>query len=303
MKAFVSHIQRFCMHDGPGIRTTVFLKGCPLHCRWCHNPETQANKTQLLYTDKLCTGCTACMQACSQSVHRFEDGIHVLERNRCISCGKCVSACPANALELSGTHMSPDEIVAVALRDKAFYGKEGGITVSGGEPLEQANVVGEIFQLAKAAGLTTLLDTSGYGDFNALKTLVPVVDYFYWDIKDTDKKRHLEYTGVSPDLIFENLKKLDRLLQNGQTIRIRCILVEGINTDEDHYAAVTALFRELTHCEGVELIPYHAMGGSKMVRLGLKDNGNKSWIPSEETIIKAEKWFESAGIPLCHGRR
>lgn len=303
MKAIVSQIQRFCMHDGPGLRTTVFLKGCPLRCQWCHNPETQATKAQLLYTNTLCVGCAACVQVCPEGVHSFSKGVHVLDRDRCTACEKCVSACPTHALEIAGTAMTPEEIVAVALRDKAFYGKNGGLTVSGGEPLEQPAVVGEIFRLAKAEGLTTLLDTSGYGSFSALESLAPVTDFFYWDIKDTNRERHKKYTAVMPDLILDNLRKLDRILHNEQKIRIRCILVEGINTDEEHYASVVSLFRSLTHCEGIELIPYHAMGGSKMVRLGLEDNGNKSWIPSEETIANAEKYFETAGIPLCHGRR
>ena len=277
IKLKVTDIQRFCMHDGPGVRTTVFLKGCPLSCLWCHNPETGSYKKELLFYEKKCILCGACA-VCDKGVHRFESGRHVLDRAKCVACGDCERVCPTGALEICGKEMTADEIVAEVKKDAAFYGEKGGATVSGGEPLTHKGVL-TLLKKLKEAGLDVAVETCGYFDPAVLKEAVKYVDLFLWDVKDTDPERHKKYTGVSNEKILENLKEADRL---GAKTRLRCILVNGVNAEGAHYAAVAALKKSLENCEGVDVLPYHAYGGAKAVFSGRENNADEAMIPSEE---------------------
>ena len=275
----VTEIQRFCMHDGPGLRTVVFLKGCPLKCAWCHNPETQSVNDQIFFYSKKCIGCGICAQLCGNHTLFTPNGHNIL-RDKCKLCFSCTDACPTGALERCGRNMSINDILLQIDRDRAFYGEQGGVTLSGGEPLMQHATI-DLLKACKDRGLSTCVETSGYADTDIVRKAVPYVDLFLWDIKDTDDERHKQYTGVSNKLILKNLKTADRM---NARIRLRCLLVNGINTNETHYTAVSNIARNMNNCEGVEFLAYHPYGSAKGLFLGGEDNGRIEWIPNEEQI-------------------
>ena len=287
----IAEIQRFCMHDGPGIRTTLFLKGCPLRCKWCHNPETQSENTELLYYEKKCIGCKLC-GSCSQDVHLFSEN-HTVKRNLCINCGKCISACPTNALELSGKDYTVDELLDIIIKDLAFYENDGGVTLSGGEPFLQKDETIALLKACKNAGINTAVETCGYFSADILRELTSLVDLMLWDIKDTNSKRHKDYTGKDNEKIINNLILADSV---GIKTRIRCILVNGVNTDTEHYKGVIEIFKRLKNCEGVELLPYHSLGGTKYVAQGRRYLGSDGWIPEDGRISSAKEYFISHGV-------
>ena len=290
----VAEIQRFCMHDGPGVRTVVFLKGCPLRCAWCHNPEMQRSGREILFSESLCIFCGACVSACLTGAHALSP-VRRFDRDTCTACGRCVGVCCTEALTQAARELTVAEILETVLKDRAFYGETGGITLSGGEPLLHSEGVKTLLTACREAGLTTAVETCGAVSPESLSSVVPLVDLFLWDVKDTCDERHKRYTGASNVPILDNLCLVDRL---GGRTRLRCILVAGVNTEEAHYAALSSLFGELTRCEGVELIPYHAYAGSKMLPLGLPDNGRPEWIPSAETVEAACAYLSARGVPV-----
>lgn len=290
----VTNIQRFSTHDGDGIRTTVFLKGCPLRCVWCHNPETQSARQQIFYTEQNCIGCGACFKACPNQAHFLSvDDCHRFDVKKCTGCGACTLKCPAKALEVTAKLMSLQEIMDQVMRDKAFYGKNGGITISGGEPLMYPEECIELLKMAKTEKISTAIETSGFFDGKYIPLLAEYTDLFLWDFKDSDRERHNRNTGVYPDTILENLFTLDKF---NVKILLRCILVSGVNTTEEHYRALAETYHKLSHCVGVELLPYHAYGGSKMVQIGYADNGKKEWVPSQTDIRHAIVLLEEIGV-------
>ena len=291
MKLRVSEIQRFCMHDGPGLRTTVFLKGCPLRCAWCHNPETQSSRAELLFYSSKCIACGACASVCTEGAHGIGEK-HTLDREKCTACGVCAELCPTCALELCGKDMSFDEIFSVIEKDRAFYGELGGVTLSGGEPLMQKDSAVSFLAECKARGFSTAIETCGYADSEVLRAALPYVDLFLWDIKDTDSERHKKYTGVGNESILKNLSIAD---QSGARIRLRCILVNSVNTDEAHYTAIAKLEKSLRNSDGIELLPYHAYGGTKAQFIGGENNGVKEWIPKEQQIDQAKLIMKALG--------
>ncbi len=281
----VTEIQRFCMRDGPGIRTTVFLKGCPLRCAWCHNPETQSRKKQLLFFEKKCIGCRACSAACENGVHSFGER-HFLDREKCVACGACADVCPSSALEICGRTMTVREIVREIKKDSAFYGEKGGMTISGGEPFFSPEGLTALLRECRKEKVSTAVDTCGFFPGDLLGETVPLTDLFLWDLKDTDPARHKRYTGAELSPIIDNLRLADSL---GAKIRLRCILVNGVNTEERHYEAVRRIASSLHNLAGIDVIPYHAYSGAKSTYLGLPDSGRTEWIPSEKETEKARK--------------
>ena len=281
----VFNIQHMSIHDGPGIRTTVFLKGCPLRCAWCHNPETQKYTSEMLFYPNLCIGCGGCVDACTHHACSLTLE-HRIHRENCVLCAECTQSCPTGALEICGEDMSLLDILSVVEKDRAFYGDMGGITLSGGEPLTRGETAIALLKCCKEQGLHTVVETCGYVDPNVLREAIPFVDLFLWDIKDTDEERHKKYTGVSNRKILDNLMLAN---EEGAKIRLRCILVQGVNTEVSHYRSIGMLAERLSDCEGVELIPYHAYGGAKAVFLGGKDNGQHEWIPSESHLEQAKR--------------
>jgi pyruvate formate lyase activating enzyme len=290
----VTELQRFCMHDGPGVRTVVFFKGCPLRCAWCHNPETQRATPEMLFYESKCIYCGACVSACPTGAHSIHPE-RIFDRDKCAACGYCATVCCTDAITPAARDMTVEEILGTVLRDKSFYGDNGGITVSGGEPMTHPEGVIALLTACKEAGITTCVETCGEFSPAHLPALCRVTDLFLWDVKDTDPTRHKAYTGVDNTRILQNLKEADCL---GAKTRLRCILVNGVNTVESHYGALAELYASLTHCEGIECIPYHAYGGSKMIPLGMLDNGRVEWIPHNGTVEGAKEFLRMRGITV-----
>lgn len=292
-KLMITEIQRFCMHDGPGVRTTVFFKGCAMRCKWCHNPETQEKQPQILFYTSKCIGCNACVAVCNTGAQVATADGHAFLRERCISCGACAEVCPTGAMELCGKAYTVEEILSVVKKDRPFYGEKGGVTLSGGEALLQKEGALSLLRACKEQGISTAVETCGYFDPGVLSAVIPYTDLFLWDLKDTNDERHLQYTGVSNERILSNLRLADSM---GARIRLRCILVNGVNTDAGHYRKIAEIASTLSNFDGVEFLSYHAFGGSKATFLGLEDNGRNDWIPAEEQVNEAKEVLRSCGI-------
>ena len=280
----VAEIQRFCMHDGPGIRTVVFAKGCPLRCEWCHNPETWEKASTLLFYPAKCISCGACL-SCAHQVHGFS-AYHTLQRENCIRCGGCASRCPTGALELCGRDLSREELLREIARDQAFYTNGGGVTFSGGEPFTWGEELIDLLAECKRMGISTAVETCGYTSRELLRQAVPHTDLFLWDVKHTDSAEHQKRTGVPLEPILENLHLADSM---GASIRLRCILLSGINANPKHYGNLRQLASELRNCEGVEFLPYHAYGSAKAEAAGISQTAHAEWIPTAQQLSEARE--------------
>lgn len=265
-KGLVFGIQHFSIDDGDGIRSTIFLKGCPLRCLWCHNPEGLAVTPQLQYMKNKCSSCFKCLNVCPQQAHYLNHGNHQIDFQKCKQCGKCVSTCPTGALEMAGIWMEPVEILSEVMQDEIFFKESGGgITVSGGEPMQQPDFLYELLKLFKENGLSTALETSGFGKSADYERIVPYVDQFLWDYKLTDPDLHKHYTGVKNDLI---LKNLDLVYGLGGRILLRCPLIPDINDNQEHFKGIASIIKKYPGLQGYEIMPYHKLGTSKTERLG-----------------------------------
>ena len=290
----VVEIQRFCTHDGPGVRTTVFFKGCPLRCVWCHNPETQKREPQIMLHSSLCTGCGACVSACVNGAQILTPTERYRDVTLCRNCGACAKVCLVDACRIVGIEMTANEIVAQVMCDAAFYGDEGGVTLSGGEPLCAEGIV-ELLRLLKQQGLHVLVETAGFCNPEILRAAIAYVDEFYWDIKHTDPVLHKQYTGADQELMLRNLELADSL---GARIRLRCLLVNGLTTDQAHYASIAQLYHKHRGCYGVQLLRYHPMGSSKANALGIENRGGGEWMPTNKQIKMALEILTEQGVPV-----
>ena len=255
-------IERFSLNDGPGIRTTVFFKGCPLNCLWCHNPESKKPRPQLSFNADACVGCGRCAEVCPCGVHSFADG-HEVDFGACSACGKCVGACPADALKIYGYDASAEEIMKTVLRDRAYYETSGGgLTVSGGEPTMQFGFLKELLTLAKREGIHTAIETCGFAPTERFAELLPLCDLFLYDHK-APAELHEKLTGVPDELIVKNLAFL---LDSGANVILRCPVVYGVNGTNERRRAFAARFPKLL---AVEELPYHDLGRTKAKRIGV----------------------------------
>lgn len=282
MKGTVFNIQKFCVNDGPGIRTTVFLKGCPLRCAWCHNPESQSPAPELLYDAARCIHCLRCVSVCPTGAQSVKNGKHVFERKKCTACGACEAACLHGFLSLSGKKMSVEEILDEVRKDKLFYDHSGGgMTLSGGEPLSQSDFAYALLAAAKAEGIHTCIETSGYAKTSLLLRFVPVTDLFLYDCKLTDSEAHRNYTGVDRTLIDENLLAIDKA---GAKTVLRCPIIPTVNDTEAHLSAVAARANSLRNVQAIEIEPYHPLGTGKLEHLGRNGDGARFPTPTEQEI-------------------
>ncbi|HSL23951.1 MAG TPA: glycyl-radical enzyme activating protein [Vicinamibacterales bacterium] len=252
----VFNIQRFSVHDGPGIRTTVFLKGCPARCPWCHNPESQSSRPELLTFPERCVSCGTCREVCRSGT----------DPARCIACGACAEACPADARQLAGRMMRASEVVEILARDRVFYEESGGgVTFSGGEPFAQPAFLGALLQASKEEGLSTALDTCGFTSRKLLLEIAPLVDLFLYDVKVLDPARHRDVVGIPLEPILRNL---DALGAAGATVWLRVPIVPAFTDDEIALARVARDLSVNPAIRRVNLLPYHATGSGKFRRLG-----------------------------------
>jgi pyruvate formate lyase activating enzyme len=257
-------VMRFSVHDGPGIRTTVFLKGCPLRCWWCHNPESQRRQPELLYFEDRCTLCGDCVGACPYGALYVEDGAVLLDRELCHGSGECVEVCAGEARRMAGRWMSVEDLLSDLARDQIFFEESGGgVTLSGGEPLMQAVFTEQLLAELHARHIHTVLDTSGFANPVLLRRISPNVDLFHYDIKLMDPEKHERYTGVKNDLILSNLKLLAEI---GSAVIVRMPVIPGINDADEDLGAAAAYLKELG-LKNVDLLPYHRIGGDKYRRL------------------------------------
>ncbi len=258
--AIIFNIQRFSLNDGEGIRTGVFLKGCPLRCAWCHNPESQKKEPEIAFYPGKCIGCGACREACPNGCHTKEG----FDRIDCTRCGACAKACPANALEQVGTVMTVEEVLAKVLRDCPFYQENGGMTVTGGEPMASFPFTLALCKAAKEKGIHVVIETSGYAETEHYLELLPYIDCFYYDCK-ADAAHHRELIGVDDTLILRNL---DALITHGASVVLRCPIIPGANLTEAYLGKLEALARKYPSLSGISLLPYHKYGTTKPASLG-----------------------------------
>lgn len=268
ISGIVTDFKRFAVHDGDGIRTTVFLKGCPLRCVWCHNPESLSMKPELAFYRDKCTACGECAKVCPMGAHSISDGQHILDRNACTACGKCEQVCPVRALKLYGRRMRVSEVIRTVAEDKLFYETSGGgMTLSGGEPTLQPEFSLNLLKTAKECGINTALDTCGFAPRETYAAVLPYTDTFLFDVKHCSDEGYLHCTGKPGKLIFDNLHYLS---DSGAQIEIRIPLVPGYNDDEATLHGIGRLLSEIKTTR-VRLLPYHSYARSKYAALDLHD--------------------------------
>jgi len=264
----IFNIQRFSLFDGPGVRTVVFLKGCPLRCIWCHNPEGLSPSPQIMYNAERCIGCGACTKVCKKGCHTTKDEFHIFNRTNCISCGECAEACFSLSLTVKGTEMTVDEVMDVVMRDAAVYRDSGGgLTLSGGEPLMHGTFSIALLKAAKEHGLHTCVETSGFGSSNVLQEMSIYTDIFLLDYKITGDESHINYCGAPQTPILHNLKLMNTLKK---PVILRCPLIPDINGTQIHMEGIAkAALSNLDSVSEIHIEPYHRLGISKASQLGM----------------------------------
>jgi len=262
----IFNIQRYSIHDGPGIRTTVFLKGCSLNCWWCQNPESQLSGQEMIFWGDRCIGCGACSTICPSGAIQIKNGIPVTEKEKCILCGKCIEKCPALAREMIGEKLTAEEVIKEIEKDLVFYEESGGgVTFSGGEPLGQSEFLKGLLNCCQEKKIHTAVDTSGYISWGILNKIHSKVDLFLYDLKIMDNERHKKYTGVSNEIILKNLEKLSSVHNN---IFVRFPVIPGINDDYQNIREIGEFLSSLKIAQ-LNILPYHHIGIDKYKRLGM----------------------------------
>lgn len=258
MTGILMDVKRMAVHDGPGLRTTLFLKGCPLTCIWCHNPEGQLFRPELAFFENKCTGCGSCRAACPNGAH---------SRSQCTACGQCAAVCTSGARKLYGKEISLDEALRIALEDRIFYGSTGGVTLSGGEPLMQIDFAEALLRELSAQGVHTAVDTCGHAPWSAFERTLPHCRLYLFDVKHMNSEKHRQATGQGNELILNNLRLL---ADSGARIQIRIPLIPDFNDDDENILRTGEYLREIRP-EKIKLLPYHDMAHVKYRAIGKKD--------------------------------
>ena len=293
-RGLVFNIQKYSVQDGPGIRTTVFLKGCPLRCVWCHNPEGIAAEREIVVLETRCIACAECRRACRLTDEQPGEGPLPASPASCDLCGRCVEACPTQARQIIGKEMTVDQVLRVVLEDRLFYEESGGgVTFSGGEPLLQADFLRQALAACKDHGLKTAVDTCGLAAWEQLASVVPLADLFLFDVKFASDAKHRQYTGVSNQLILSNLR---RLAQVHASIWIRVPLIPGLNDDPAELEAIAGLAGSFPSVRQVNLLPFHRTGMAKARRLGRDPLLAELSAPTQDGLSAALAPFQQRGL-------
>jgi pyruvate formate lyase activating enzyme len=296
--ATIINIQKCCVHDGPGIRTTIFFKGCPLNCWWCHNPESQNYEKEIMYNEEKCSKCGVCIQKCSNNCISIKDNTLTTIYDNCTYCETCVDFCINSAREIVGKEFNLESLMKEIEKDKIFYEQSGGgVTLSGGEVMTQIDFVEPLVKACHRKGISVAIDTCGHAPFQNYEKIIEYVDVFLYDIKLIDSQMHQKYTGKSNYMILDNLKKLS---EKNANINLRIPLIDGINADHKNINEIINFIRNL-NIKNINLLPYHEIGKDKYNRLGLDYKGHLMKVPSDEKLKEFKSLFEQYNFEVKIG--
>lgn len=292
-------IRKYSIHDGPGIRTTVFFKGCPLRCWWCHNPEGQDVEPELVYRKSRCLGCDECSKSCQREAISLVAQSISVNREKCVPCNNCCRVCPSDALSIAGKQMTVKEILEEIEKDRTFYEESrGGVTFSGGEPLMQPDFLNALLNECKERATHTAVNTCGFAQYEIIDRIRDKVDLFLYDIKTMDNRKHRKYTGASNEQILKNLKKL---AESGSSIVISFPIIPGINDGDKNVTRTAEFISSLPNIQQINLLPYHRAGIEKYKNLGKPYKLDKIQPPSNQRVKSVKEKMEAFGIRVGIG--
>lgn len=294
----IFNIQKYSIHDGPGIRTTIFFKGCPLKCKWCHNPESQSCESEIIFSIDKCIGCNSCIDSCVDKCIRFIDNEVVIDKEKCTLCRNCTNNCPTNAIEMMGKTMTVDEVMKEIEKDMVFYEESGGgVTFSGGEPLLQFEFLKTLLKKCREKGIYTAVDTSGYSSLEKIVEVSQYVQLFLYDIKHIDDEKHINLTGVSNKQILENLSGITK---KGSNVWVRVPIIPGINDDDENILGIGSLMNSL-NLKDIFILPYHNIAINKYDKLGKTYSLPNIKTPSDEHMEEIASKLKNFGLNVKIG--